>query len=680
MTPNRKSGLLYLLLLIPFIVYLKGLAPSVVFGDTGDYLTAGWLWGVAHPPGYPLFTILTGIFERLPIPPIWVQSESFSIYAWRGNLLSMLFGLATLAVLFALVRRLTGNIIAGIVASGALAFSYVFWWHSEICENDTMSAFLLVSMLLLSLRYVQDRKIRDIYLLGLVIGSGIAHHHVLILFILPVFLHLLISGAFRFIFRFKYKPREVVLFILVMVIGLLPLLYLPAVNYRVPERELLFESELTPSQAQEVIGNSDDFYSITDKSRVEYFLDYVLRGVYARQRVFTHIEDVRRGDLTTTGDVNLFYTSLVYHDFGPVLSVIGLLGLAWGIFGMVRRFSRRKPENNLVDLRNWSLIFIGWLIYFLLVNYYPSGDILNAPLYNLETAGPGLMLPLEVLWAVFAGIGTGLLLKWTGNLARRSNTITVSVAVVLFVLIIINGIGNYPHADKSHHTIAHEYAVNVMNSCPDNSILVTAGDEMYVFRYIRYVHPDPATGNPGYRPDILVMPWSGMIRDLSELSDISVGMTNALVRLIQDFPAKEIGSTFISSKFLENETIQSRVMARRGLVFSFIPDKDTSGLAHVNSEVKNKTGVARYELNRPDSYDWDFWDSPSNQAIISTPGLWPPDEECRWRTTEMLLFYGTQELVTGNREKAVEYFERLIEIEPWNAEAREYLAYATDSE
>jgi len=668
---TRVTWLWYALLLIPFIVYLKGLAPSIVFGDTGDYLTAGWIQGVAHPPGYPLFTILTGLFERLPIPPVWIQTESFSAQAWRGNLLSMLFGIGTLGVLFALVYRISQNRIAAMVSSGALAFSWVFWWHSEVCENDTMSTFLLLSMFLLAVRYVQEKRWYDPYLLALVIGTGIAHHHVLIIFTLPVLFYMFSAKALG------KKFYKAIMLTLILLIGLLPVFYLPLTNYKVPENELKFTGELTPAQIEDLQNEDGRSYRWTDKSRSEYFWDYILRKVYSRQRQYTHTDEALGEDYTTTGDVDLFYSELVLEDFGPILPLLGLGGLASCIGLLIQRMILRRRKAMEFELSAWCLVLSGWVIYFLLVNFYPSGDILRAPQYNLETAGPGLMLPLEVFFSVYIGLGTAAFFRWLEiKFPGKSSYRTFSV-VILIVLIGLNAIVNYPRADKSHHTIAHEYAVNVLDSCPENSILVTAGDEMYVFYYMRYVHPDPVTGTSGYRQDVKVIPWSGMLGDMSELSDISSAMTNALVSLINSNPDTEIGTTFMNSQFLENETVKIRTMARRGLVFSFIPETESTDLSRVHGELVGRTGLDRYEVGIPETYKWHFWDYPVNSGFMDTPNLWPPEEECRWRLGETLLFYGIQELVSGNNEGARIYFERLIAIESWNDEAREYLTYAT---
>jgi hypothetical protein len=53
---------------VVFLVYLTTLAPSVLQIDTGELASAQALLGIAHPTGYPLFTMLGYLFTLLPLP------------------------------------------------------------------------------------------------------------------------------------------------------------------------------------------------------------------------------------------------------------------------------------------------------------------------------------------------------------------------------------------------------------------------------------------------------------------------------------------------------------------------------------------------------------------------------------------------------------------------------------
>jgi hypothetical protein len=54
--------------LIPFLIYWLTLAPHLTFTDAGELASVAVTLGVAHPTGYPLFTLLAHLWTKLPFP------------------------------------------------------------------------------------------------------------------------------------------------------------------------------------------------------------------------------------------------------------------------------------------------------------------------------------------------------------------------------------------------------------------------------------------------------------------------------------------------------------------------------------------------------------------------------------------------------------------------------------
>ena len=52
--------------LIAFVVYLITLARHVGVWDIAEFQTVPHLFGISHPTGYPLFTVLGGLWSWLP--------------------------------------------------------------------------------------------------------------------------------------------------------------------------------------------------------------------------------------------------------------------------------------------------------------------------------------------------------------------------------------------------------------------------------------------------------------------------------------------------------------------------------------------------------------------------------------------------------------------------------------
>jgi hypothetical protein len=404
---------------------------------------------------------------------------------------------------------------------------------------------------------------------------------------------------------------------------------------------------------------------------VVYFFDYIGRGIYSRERTYTTPSAASDEMATTTSDVFRFYLNLLTGDFGLILAVLGIIGIAIGYY----LFRDRNTPGSLQNFSNWLLPAVAYFTYLLVILLYQSGDILNAPMYNLETAGPGLMLPLELLMAIFIGIGISSAGSWLKKLNKPLIRPEITFYGLLVVIVVFNDAFNYEYGNKSHNTLAHEYCLNAMDSCPSDVPLVVAGDELYAFWYMHNVYTDPSTGKPGYRPDIKLTTWSGELESLSELADIDAAMTDAIVRVSAEYPGSEIDTTFFNSAFLTNPYLHSYKLARRGLLFAFVPEDRMDGLELVSEDLAAQTGIVAIQPDIPHQYGMGFWLSnvvtDSSGEPVRNKWLWPPEEDIQWRTGEMLLTYGTDAITREDYQEAMYYFSMMTIVEPENPQSKD---------
>ncbi|MBU1239499.1 DUF2723 domain-containing protein [Myxococcota bacterium] len=200
---------LHLAWLIPFVVYIISLPPGVTWGDSPELSNAAITLGVAHPSGYPLFTLLGKLFSLLP----------FSTPAFGIGLMDAL--LEALAVLFVFlsIRQITGRTWISLFSALFFAFTYTFWMHGRIVEVYALNNFLLGGVLYSMIRWIKERKLKHLYLMSLFFGLGFTNHLTMVLFF-PAVVFLFLSTQPRQIFRLK--P----LGIMVGIILTLQLLYL----------------------------------------------------------------------------------------------------------------------------------------------------------------------------------------------------------------------------------------------------------------------------------------------------------------------------------------------------------------------------------------------------------------------------------------------------------------------
>lgn len=94
---------------------MRTLLPGVGFWDTAEFQTVGTVLGIAHPTGYPGYTLLA-----------WLGSivlQPFGEPALRANLLSAILTAGSAAIVADVVTALTRRVVIGVAAGTALTSS-----------------------------------------------------------------------------------------------------------------------------------------------------------------------------------------------------------------------------------------------------------------------------------------------------------------------------------------------------------------------------------------------------------------------------------------------------------------------------------------------------------------------------------------------------------------------------
>jgi len=175
---------------ISFVVYFFTLAPTVTLEDSGELATASAYLGVPHPPGYPIWTVITWLFTKIFG---FVRFRGQPNPAWAVGLASAVSGaLATgfTAILICrsgtdmlrgikrtteIIGSKTEDLIcwaAGVSASLIFAFSPVNWSQSVIVEVYSLNAFFLVLIMFLTYVWMRSPGERLPYITGLICFLG----------------------------------------------------------------------------------------------------------------------------------------------------------------------------------------------------------------------------------------------------------------------------------------------------------------------------------------------------------------------------------------------------------------------------------------------------------------------------------------------------------------------------
>ncbi|MFH1022235.1 MAG: DUF2723 domain-containing protein [Planctomycetota bacterium] len=215
--------------LLPLAVYVRTLAPSIVWGDGGELAAAAHVLGVAHPPGHPLSTLLGKFFMLLRAGSV----------AWRMNLMSAFFGafsawlVSRLVVMFA--RRMFPGMgerqrsWAALAAAGIFAAGSIAWDSSVAAETTTIHVAFMLAQTWLLFRVAElpsgEARARGLAAWAFLMGVSFANH-IAGLYFLPA-AGVVLLGLFRNDLKENFFARHYLVSGAAFLLGLTVYAYLP---------------------------------------------------------------------------------------------------------------------------------------------------------------------------------------------------------------------------------------------------------------------------------------------------------------------------------------------------------------------------------------------------------------------------------------------------------------------
>lgn len=447
--------------LVSLIVYFLTLAPSIPPGDGAELITAAYTWGTAHPPGYPLLTLLSKIF---------ITIFPFGNIAWRVNLLNALFGSFTAVVIYFIIYKvlrgevgikgsesgenekksfLVSNslfIIPAIVGSLFLAFSSAFWYYSITAEVFALHHLFVALLILIILtwreKFLESKNIPDskphrwLYLFCFVAGLSFTNQQAIV-FLAPAFLFLILVTDKKIFFN----PRTLPLMFFFLALGLTPYFY------------LLIAASLSSG------------FHWSNPSNLRNFFGVIVREGYGGlpypKTDFSLIE--------TWQNSLWFYLKSLYFHFTIVGFSLGILGL----FSLVRR-------KKIFFFFLLSFLFTGPLFLFYLGDLKLEDNILRA-------VAERVIIFSEISISIFIGYGTYYLIKKI-IIALKTQKIKFLVYVPFLFSFLIPLLTHYSFVDQSKNSIFYDFGYDILSYVDKDGLIISKGDMLlFSFLYLQNV-------------------------------------------------------------------------------------------------------------------------------------------------------------------------------------------------
>jgi len=220
--------------LFVFFIYLSTMSPTISEFDSGELAAVQATWGIAHPTGYPLFSLVGFLFSKAPIPVSIIFKLNFLNVLWCTLTIitvikigSFLLNHNELISNNKFKTILTNNysiysvLIASTLGGISLAFSKTFWIQSSKVEVYSLQIFMTSLIIYSSLKAfinidnnnVTGKNTFKLWLLTFVlIGLGLANH-LMTIYLVPGVIYL-------YFCQNTFKKEKIFSFILLSVVSI----------------------------------------------------------------------------------------------------------------------------------------------------------------------------------------------------------------------------------------------------------------------------------------------------------------------------------------------------------------------------------------------------------------------------------------------------------------------------
>ncbi len=440
------SGNATLVSLFAFAVYLKTLAPSVTFIDSGELAAVASTLGIAHPTGYPLFTLLGWVFSKLPIASeeivrLNIMAALFcaaGVYTFYHLAHFVFTGILSRSSVLKFKKKEQLSVAVRVSSAGAsllLAFSETYWSQAVSIEVYSLHVLFLSAVSYAFLKAIfddewnpQETAMRSNgwwYLFAFLLGLSFTNHMTTIL-LAPGFLYLYFATQGGAGDSWKRILRMVVPFFT----GFSVYLYLP------------FRAATSPALNWGNPVTLEKFW-------------WHWTGKQYRVWIFSSTEAAGR-------QLKYFVQSLPYE--------LAYIGLVLALLGIVLLLGANKKVG--IGL---LLLFFGCVFYS--INY----DIHDIDSYFLLA-----------YWcvALIAGVGLIGLFRWLSEKVNVVALTSLLLAVSLLPLFI-----HYDKTDETQNYLVEDYTKNMFASLEPDALVLSYQWDYWVsasfyYQLVKNVRPD----------------------------------------------------------------------------------------------------------------------------------------------------------------------------------------------
>ncbi|MBI5416928.1 DUF2723 domain-containing protein [Candidatus Poribacteria bacterium] len=414
MNDKLKNNIINIVLFFVLFAYLKTIPASLSPGDPGELITAGYTLGIAHPSGYPFYTLICKLFVSIfPLGNI----------AFRANIMTMLFTISGLCLFYITLIKQFNNTLAAAASTLLLAFSPTLWGQSLIGEVYSLTFLFTCILLYLEINDTENVLIYYIYALSIV------NHHIMLLF-----------APFYMIKIYKGNNIANLNVYLNFMLGISSCLYIFIRSKKIP------------------------LFNWGNPSTLGNFIRHITRAEYGS--IFKNSFSI----INSLDQIKSYIISLS-AQFSPLLVLLGLLGIF--TFSYKKRFAFIGAflASGIGVILLLNIPLNPRQLFDVEVFYIPSYTIFSFFIGCGINYITNFDIPIQDTSVLIRNNISGILNKYKKELS-------VFLISFLALLIIYQFYCNFNVQNRSKHLFAYNYGINILNTLRKDGIIFASKDNV----------------------------------------------------------------------------------------------------------------------------------------------------------------------------------------------------------
>ncbi len=200
----KKYQTSYFVFLITAGVYLLTVSPTINWRDTPEFANLSYTLGIAHPAGFPTYSLFAKLLSLFPIGSIAFRANLFSLISAAASVCFLFLTCYEILLFFNKEKEESRSLIVAIAVAMLFFVNKYCWGNAVTSEVYTLNAFFTVMIIFLAVTFIRTKDIRYFFVTAFLYGLSSGNHATVVFYLPGVLIFYLLENKEKKMSRFLW--------------------------------------------------------------------------------------------------------------------------------------------------------------------------------------------------------------------------------------------------------------------------------------------------------------------------------------------------------------------------------------------------------------------------------------------------------------------------------------------